>query len=320
MTAIVKSEPVSIAGLETALIDADLSKMNERDRVTYYQRVCESLGLNPLTQPFDYLRLNGKLVLYAKRSCTEQLRKMHGVSLAIVGREHVEGMYVVTARATTPDGRADESIGAVPVKGLQGENLSNALMKAETKAKRRVTLSICGLAFLDESEADSVSNARPAREQPTLDAIAEAPATKPAAGGQRAETRPRESEASACPASSPATSGSQQPSADADGELLDAQAWRARYEAEVSAAVDAGFPFVGEDELGLPIPGGDEPIIPWKARQHSGKKYSEVPPGYLREVVVGHKSFAERETGLRLHALYRVCVHELSKEAKDGGQ
>ena len=33
------------------------------------------------------------------------------------------------------------------------------MMKAETKAKRRVTLSICGLALLDDSEVDSVRGA-----------------------------------------------------------------------------------------------------------------------------------------------------------------
>jgi hypothetical protein len=37
--------------------------------------------------------------------------------------------------------------------------LANALMKAETKSKRRVTLSICGLGFLDETEADSIPGA-----------------------------------------------------------------------------------------------------------------------------------------------------------------
>jgi hypothetical protein len=41
---------------------------------------------------------------------------------------------------------------AVAVKGLIGEALANAYMKSETKAKRRVTLSIMGLGLLDESE------------------------------------------------------------------------------------------------------------------------------------------------------------------------
>jgi hypothetical protein len=63
-------------------------------------------------------------------------------------------VLVVTARATMPDGRVDESIGALPIDKLQGEARANALMKCETKAKRRVTLSICGLGMLDESEIE----------------------------------------------------------------------------------------------------------------------------------------------------------------------
>jgi len=49
-----------------------------------------------------------------------------------------------------------EATGAVDIKGLTGKNLANAFMKAETKAKRRVTLSICGLGFLDESEVEDM--------------------------------------------------------------------------------------------------------------------------------------------------------------------
>jgi hypothetical protein len=62
-----------------------------------------------------------------------------------------------------PDGRTDEATGAVSLAGLSGTNLANSLMRAETKAKRRVTLSICGLGWLDESEVDSVPVARPVR-------------------------------------------------------------------------------------------------------------------------------------------------------------
>jgi hypothetical protein len=34
-------------------------------------------------------------------------------------------------------------------------------MKGETKAKRRVTLSICGLGLLDETEIESISDGKP---------------------------------------------------------------------------------------------------------------------------------------------------------------
>ena len=66
------------------------------------------------------------------------------------------GLYVVTATGVDARGRSDAATGAVSIRGLQGEALANALMKAETKAKRRLTLSICGLGMLDETEVDSV--------------------------------------------------------------------------------------------------------------------------------------------------------------------
>ena len=145
--------------LETVLLQGDLARLQPAGRVQYMTRVCESLGLNPLTKPFEFISLNGKLVMYAKKDCTEQLRKIHAVSITIVSREVIEGVYVVTARAQDSAGRHDESTGAVTIDGLKGESRANALMKAETKAKRRVTLSICGLGILDESEVDSVPGA-----------------------------------------------------------------------------------------------------------------------------------------------------------------
>src|SRR6202020_1247291 len=37
-----------------------------------------------------------------------------------------------------------------------------AVMKAETKSKRRVTLSICGLGILDETEIETIPESKPA--------------------------------------------------------------------------------------------------------------------------------------------------------------
>lgn len=158
MSQLATTSNITAEGVERALILQDLSRMDATDRLNYYKSVCESLGLNPLTQPFAYIQLNGKTKLYALKDCTEQLRKIHNVSIQITGREATEGIYVVTARATTPS-RQDESIGAVPIENLKGEAKANAMMKAETKAKRRVTLSVCGLGMLDESEVDSIPNA-----------------------------------------------------------------------------------------------------------------------------------------------------------------
>ncbi len=156
--------PTQIEAFEKALITGDLSKLSEEQRLSYYKKTCESLGLNQLTKPFDYINLNGKLVLYCTKSATEQLRTIHKVSLNITARDKFDDVYVVTARAKTPDGREDEATGAVNIARLQGDALANAFMKAETKAKRRVTLSICGLGMLDETEIETIAHARPMSE------------------------------------------------------------------------------------------------------------------------------------------------------------
>lgn len=160
--------------LELVLIQGDLSKLTEAQRVQYYMTVCESVGLNPYTRPFEYIYLNGKLVLYAKRDATDQLRKIHGISVKIVKSEMSDGLYIVVAEAKDRNGREDSSLGAVAVGNLKGDAYANAIMKAETKAKRRVTLSICGLGMLDETEVDSIPQALPkVRPEMTAQALTE---------------------------------------------------------------------------------------------------------------------------------------------------
>jgi hypothetical protein len=146
--------------LEQVVVGGDLARLTPENRMRYYAAVCESVGLNPLTRPFEYITLNGKLTLYAKRDCTDQLRKIHGVSITDLIDQHLDGdLFVVTAKARDRDGRVDASKGAVSLKGLTGEARANAVMKTETKAKRRVTLSLCGLGMLDETETDSIPGA-----------------------------------------------------------------------------------------------------------------------------------------------------------------
>jgi hypothetical protein len=155
-----KKEVSLSEAVEAALVKGDLSSLSVEDRIAYYYKTCESLGLNPLTKPFDYIQLNGKLTLYAKKDCADQLRKIHGISVEIRSRETIGDLYIVTARAyNQKDGRIDESTGVIHIANLRGDALANSCMKCETKAKRRVTLSICGLGILDESEIESIPGA-----------------------------------------------------------------------------------------------------------------------------------------------------------------
>lgn len=148
--------------MEAVLLKGDLAKLTADERVRYYGEVCRSLGLNPLTKPFEFITLNGKLQLYALRTCADQLRRINGVSLQIVSREAADGILTIHVRATLPDGRSDEDLGAVAFPDtLKGEARANAELKAITKAKRRATMSICGLGWLDETEiADIPASAK----------------------------------------------------------------------------------------------------------------------------------------------------------------
>lgn len=146
--------------MEQVVMIGDLSVLKPEERVQYYQAVCQSIGLNPLTRPFEYITLNGRLTLYARKDATDQLRKLNEVSISKPDITYQEDWIVVTVEAHDKTGRTDSDVGVVNKKDMRGD-FGNAVMKAVTKAKRRVTLSICGLGMLDETEIETIPDARP---------------------------------------------------------------------------------------------------------------------------------------------------------------
>lgn len=154
--------------LDNALVLNDLLGLTIEERRQYYVHVCQTLGLNPYTKPLKYIMLEGKLTLYACKDATDQLRKINGISLEIVERSVKQSgngeLIIVHVRAKDNTGRVDEDIGVVAVdksKDKKNDDLiaANSMMKAVTKAKRRVTLSISGLGFLDETEVEDIPSA-----------------------------------------------------------------------------------------------------------------------------------------------------------------
>lgn len=161
----VRDEPRDIAtidltAVERVIVAGDLSKLSPDERWDFYQGVCRSTGLNPFTKPFEYITLNNKLTLYALKGATDQLRRVYGVSISAPAVQFSDGLCLVTVTATDNRGRTDTDLGIVNIEGLKGENRANAVMKAITKAKRRVTLSMCGLGMLDETEVETIPSAR----------------------------------------------------------------------------------------------------------------------------------------------------------------
>lgn len=160
--------------IEQALVNGDLKSLSTPERVAYYRNVCESLGLNPLTKPFEYVNLNNKLQLYATKNCTDQLRTLRNVSITKLETEITDTHVIVTAHATDGTGRMDTDIGMVGKLSMNGD-VANATMKAVTKAKRRVTLSLCGLGMLDETEIATIPGARVEPLEPVVAIVAPAP-------------------------------------------------------------------------------------------------------------------------------------------------
>ena len=182
---------IETAVMEQVLIGGDLAKLTADQRLDYYNAVCDVLGLNPLTGPFTYLKLNGKLVLYPNKTAAEQLRVNRGISITDLRQTTIDDVILVTVTGQDASGRRDVATGAVsmvypnlvtewvngnkvtkahPKAGqkIGSEDLAFALMKAETKAKRRLTLSLCGFADatrrllsktadIDEDEAQALA-------------------------------------------------------------------------------------------------------------------------------------------------------------------
>jgi len=149
--------PLNMA--ERLLVQGDLSALTPEERLLYYQNLCRSLKLNPISRPFEYLLFKGKLSLYATKEAAAQLRTLRQITFTRLEVTFEAGLLVAQVEARTPDGRVDIDEGAAAVDGLRGEELVNARLKAITKAKRRVTLSICGLGMLDETEVESMRGA-----------------------------------------------------------------------------------------------------------------------------------------------------------------
>ena len=156
--------------LEKVIIEGDLEKLSSAERMEYYEKVCDSLGLNPLTRPFDYIKLSGKLTLYAKKDATEQLAKMHHVSIKLQSGRSIEGGYLVQATAST-EYRSVDATGAVPTESLKGES--------------KAVLRLVGLGWLDETEVAAVPDAVQVVVDPATGEIVP-PASAPSSTGEQA--------------------------------------------------------------------------------------------------------------------------------------
>ena len=165
--------------IEKLVAENDISKLTVEQRLRYYRWRCESIGVDPAAQPFEYLTLDKKLVLYPKAYLADQLRGLHKISIKMGESRLEHGVYMIVATATSADGRFAENVGVVPVlypekrkvwedgrsfwephpqagKQFVGVDLANAIKKATTQAQRRATFSLVGLGGQDTDDVEGV--------------------------------------------------------------------------------------------------------------------------------------------------------------------
>lgn len=175
------------AKLAHLLTTGDLSKMTKPQKDEFLCTLAQLHGLMPWPPPFIVMvdKKTQKESIYATKSCADQLRKIHGISLEVVyqgplelGAKSNADVYCVRVQAKMPDGRTDEELGAVSIANLVGEDLSNAVMRAITKAKRRVTYTITGLSLPDadtEAPREQAQLGGPRYVQPQIASVAGPP-------------------------------------------------------------------------------------------------------------------------------------------------
>ena len=148
--------PVDIAWPDLqAAISGNLAKLTAEGQVKYYNALCKFTGLNPLGFPFEWITFQGKLKLYPKKECADQLRGVHKISATIIERTFFDDICMVRVMSTTPDGRKFESTGAVPyTKNMPALDRCKAIKVAETQAYRRGTFGLVGLGNLSDEDTD----------------------------------------------------------------------------------------------------------------------------------------------------------------------
>jgi len=150
--------------MESIVVTGDLILLSAEDRVKFYVQVCEAMHLDVRTRPLQYFEQidrNGKhsLILYALRNASVQLSHHHGLSVSLSKPEIQQDVVIFTATVTDMPGRTDSAVGAQSLKGLSGKDYADAIMAAQTKAKRRAILDFVGSGLLDESEIEGMNGA-----------------------------------------------------------------------------------------------------------------------------------------------------------------
>lgn len=146
---------------QALLFGGDLGKLPPHVQTAYALYRCRLLDLDPMSRPFDLIvTKQGKTILYANRSCTDQLRDRRGITEVERIVERDGDILTIWLKGRDAHGREEWNCGSVFIGTMKGEELALSTMKCMTKAKRRLVLSMSGSGLMDETEVESVPQLR----------------------------------------------------------------------------------------------------------------------------------------------------------------
>ena len=124
----------------------------------------EQVGLDAGSSGLQWLKLGGKLLLYATRATADQLAARHLLSVKLEQAAQPGGVVIMTATASDVNGRSVDDCSACKTTDADGKTLGNdaislMMKKTATQAKRRAVLSFVGLSCMDETEVDALERA-----------------------------------------------------------------------------------------------------------------------------------------------------------------
>lgn len=144
-------------------IEHDLGKLSNEAREQYLRDASVYFKLDPNLNALDTIwmpddRGTNKLVAYARKGTTDILRGIHGIDVMSLVKEDGPGYVAFTATGKDKLGRQEIAMGAHSIAGLMGERHAYAVMTAQTRALRRLTLQFVGGGLLDSSEVNDQTN------------------------------------------------------------------------------------------------------------------------------------------------------------------
>src|SRR5271157_476349 len=142
----------------------NLDGLTEAQKVQYLADFSEHLGLPPDLGALDLIWMDDdnksglrKLVVYCRKGTADLLRGIHGIEIQSIEQLVVPGCVTFKATGKNSTGRQEIAIGSHDTEGLKGGRLASAVMTAQSRSLRRLTLQFVGGGLLDESEVSTQS-------------------------------------------------------------------------------------------------------------------------------------------------------------------